>query len=113
MNDLKISEASKNIRDLVLSKSWWDSQERTELLENKIQKAINSELDRVAGPLVEALEKIIGLQPCLEGGGCFYPMHDGEGNYIGEQTVDPIGVINGMVQFAADAMDNYRKERGE
>lgn len=52
----------------------------------------------------EALESIIKQQPCCEGGGCFYPMHDGEGNYIGENNVDPLGVIQGMVQTAQDAL---------
>ena len=52
----------------------------------------------------DALSKIINQQPCCEGGGCFYPMHDGEGNYIGEQNVDPLSVIGGMVQTAQDAL---------
>lgn len=52
----------------------------------------------------EALENIVKQQPCCEGGGCFYPMHDGDGNYIGEQNVDPLGVIQGMVQTAQDAL---------
>jgi hypothetical protein len=53
----------------------------------------------------EALENIIKQQPCCdEGGGCFYPVYDGEGNYIGEQHVDPLGVIQGMVQTAQDAL---------
>lgn len=52
----------------------------------------------------EALENIIQQQPCCDGGGCFYPVYDGDGNYIGEQNVDPLGVIQGMVQTAQDAL---------
>lgn len=51
-----------------------------------------------------ALENIMTQQPCLEGGGCFYPMFDGDGEYIGEQNVDPISVIGGMVETAQDAL---------
>ena len=54
--------------------------------------------------LRSAMQSIINQQPCCEGGGCFYPMHDGEGNYIGEQNVDPLGVIQGMVQTAQYAL---------
>lgn len=96
MNDLKISEASKNIRDLVLSKSWWDSQERTELLENKIQKAINSELDRIAGPLVEALAHMGVTEESLQ-------------NTSFESMIDGTDCSN----FLYNALANYRKERGE
>lgn len=58
----------------------------------------------------EALENIIKQQPCCEGGGCFYPVHDGEGNYIGEQNVDPLGVIQGMVQTAQEALERHNGE---
>ena len=57
-----------------------------------------------------ALKSIINQQPCFEGGGCFYPMHDGDGNFIGDQTVDPVSVICGMVQTAQDALEQYRKQ---
>lgn len=51
-----------------------------------------------------ALENIVKAQPATEGGGCFYPMHDGEGNYIGEQNVDPLSVIQSMAQIAGEAL---------
>lgn len=53
----------------------------------------------------EALEAIIKEQPCLDGGGCFYPMHDGDGNYIGEQNIDPLLVIQRMVEIAQSALN--------
>ena len=37
--------------------------------------------------LRSALLEIINQQPCIEGGECFYPMHDGEGNYIGQNHI--------------------------
>ena len=55
--------------------------------------------------LQEALRSIIKHEPCLDGGGgCFYPMHDGDGNEIGIQNVDPISVIGSMVGTAQEAL---------
>ena len=54
--------------------------------------------------LREVMEKIINQQPCCEGGSCFFPMHDGEGNYIGEMNVDPLSVIQTMAALAQDAL---------
>ena len=53
-----------------------------------------------------ALQSIVDQQPCTDGGGCFYPMHDGDGNYVGEQNVDPLSVIQGMAQTAQEALHN-------
>jgi len=50
--------------------------------------------------LSAALQAIINLEPCMAGGVCLYPMFDGEGNPIGEQNVDPLGVIQQMVDAA-------------
>ena len=58
----------------------------------------------------EALESIINQQPCCEGGSCFYPMHDWEGNYIGEHSIDPLSVIQGMTQTARDALSEQFDE---
>lgn len=60
-------------------------------------------LEQQLEAMTVALEAVIGQQPCCEGGGCFYPIHDGEGNPIGEQNIDPISVIGGMVQTAQEA----------
>ena len=65
-----------------------------------IAKHYAAHRDERVKELEEALEKIINQQPCCEGGGCFYPMHDGDGNYIGEQNIDPLSVIQEMVQIA-------------
>ena len=63
--------------------------------------------------LREVMEKIINQQPCCEGGGCFFPMHDGEGNYIGEMNVDPLSVIQTMAALAQDALSpNVRMSDG-
>lgn len=51
-----------------------------------------------------ALEKIIAMQPCLDAGGCFYPRHGHEGEYLGEEPVDPISVIGGMASAAAEGL---------
>ena len=56
-----------------------------------------------------ALEQIIKHQPCLDGGGCFYPVHDGDGEYIGEQNADPISVIACMVGTAQEALNQTNK----
>ena len=52
----------------------------------------------------EALQLIVGMQPSTEGGGCFYPVYDGDGNYDGEQNVDPLSVIQRMAQAAQEAL---------
>ena len=60
-----------------------------------------------SGSLRHALEEIAAMAPCMDGGGgCFYPVVDGEGEYRGEQTVDPLSVIAGMVTKANDALSN-------
>jgi len=64
----------------------------------------NERLSRENDLLRAALQKIVHQQPCNDGGGCFYPMHDGEGNYIGEDYVDPMSVICGMAQIAQEAL---------
>lgn len=57
-------------------------------------------------PLEAALREILSAQPCLgDGGSCFYPRHDGDGEYVGEQYVDPISVIGAMTGVAARALD--------
>lgn len=74
----------------------------TEQIEDAITE--NGRIVREYNLLRGALQKIILQQPCDDGGGCFYPMHDGEGNYIGEHYVDPMTVIAGMVQIAQEAL---------
>jgi hypothetical protein len=59
--------------------------------------------------LVAALDRIIAIQPRTAGGGCCYPMFDGEGNPMGEQPVDPIGVIKAMVHEAIDSLQDVAK----
>ena len=60
-----------------------------------------------------ALKSIINQQPCFEGGGCFYPMHDGDGNFLGDNHVDAVGVIQVMVQTAQEALDALELKRKE
>lgn len=52
----------------------------------------------------EALEKIVGLEPCMQYGDCFYPTTDPEGNPTGEQQVDPKTVIQNMATEARTAL---------
>ena len=59
--------------------------------------------------LVAALHRVIALQLCTAGGGRCYPMFDGEGNPIGEESVDPIGVIKAMVHEAIDSLQEIVK----
>ena len=65
---------------------------------------VNSALVEEVQRLRTALECIINQQPCTINGDCFYPMHDGEGTYIGEQNVDPLSVIQSMAQIASEAL---------
>ena len=76
-----------------------------EIAESKIMNdEIYASLHEENARLRDALQEIINQQPCCEGGGCFYPMHDGEGNYIGEQNVDPLSVIQGMSETAQNSL---------
>lgn len=58
----------------------------------------------------EALESIVRNVPCMHAGGCFYSMHGPEGEYLGEQNVDPLSVIGSMAQIASDALHQIHTE---
>ena len=58
--------------------------------------------------LIAALQRIINNTPCMEGGDCFYPRHDPDGEYIGEESVNPLDVISGAAQIAAEALAEAR-----
>lgn len=62
---------------------------------------LRAERDR----LREALVEIVRMGPVITGGGCFYVQCDSEGNQIGEQQVDPLGVIGSMVGAASAALE--------
>jgi hypothetical protein len=52
----------------------------------------------------KAKELIRGMPLMMDGGGFFYPMYDGEGNYIGEQRIDETSVI----QMLVEGLENIR-----
>lgn len=56
------------------------------------------------GRLERALEAVIKSEPCIHEGSCFYPMHDGDGEPIGEHPVDPLSVIQDMARIAGEAL---------
>lgn len=71
--------------------------------------------DRAAKELDAARVRIQHLEAALcavrdampaihEGGGLFWPRHDGDGNYIGEENVSEMSVIQNMVTIATDAL---------
>lgn len=55
--------------------------------------------------LREALDKIRQAEPCTHEGSCFYPRHDGDGNFISDDHVDPLSVIQDMVGIARAALE--------
>jgi hypothetical protein len=69
-------------------------------------EALKAERDR----LREALQEVLDQQPCTLNGSCFYPQLSGDGDYLGEQYVDPLSVIQAMADIARTAMDAARKE---
>ena len=81
---------------------------RLEVDELKLQLAqANAELQECRKDremLIGAIRKISNIQPCMNDGGCFYPQTDGEGNPIGDQNVDPLGVIQSMCEVANNAI---------
>ncbi len=56
--------------------------------------------------LREALKTIVDAEPCTDGGNCFYEHVDGDGNYMGFENADPLGVIGGMVATARKALES-------
>jgi len=55
--------------------------------------------------LEKALWDIINQQPCTNNGECFRPHYDMDGNYLGEQEVNPVAVIGDMTAIARTALD--------
>lgn len=89
MSELKVSEAASLASADEIENFYFNKVEAGTF----VQKAINSELDRIAGPLVEALKDM----PCI--------------------CDKPIGVPeHGRLcpaRISDEALANYRKERGE
>lgn len=55
--------------------------------------------------LTSALESVIRTQPAgTSTGDLFYEHFDGEGNYLGSEPVDPMSVIQAMVQWAEEGL---------
>lgn len=79
-----------------------------ERLTGKLFIEATDEIVRLYAIMTTALEDVVKQQPCCDGGGCFYPTYDGEGNHVSEQNVDPLTVIQGMVQTAQDALTLLR-----
>lgn len=64
----------------------------------------------------EALEAMIHKEPATLNGECFYPMHDGDGEYIGEQQVDPLALLGDVMTDARQALariDELTKSNNE
>lgn len=94
MTKLAVSEAAKNAADFLQP---MDSRFGREYVEQTIQLAMNSELDRLAGPLVEALEWVamsLEVHNKKKDSDCGY-------NFDASRLT-----IN-------EALATYRKERGE
>lgn len=66
----------------------------------KVGQLLRSEVLRLRG----ALSQIVAHEPCTDGGNCFYEHTDGDGNYMGFENADPLGVIGSMVTVARDAL---------
>ncbi len=71
-----------------------------------------ADLDEKYGHALAALAKVRDMadkalreMPAQQdGGGWFYPMHDGEGNYMGEQHVQEDQVIQGLHSYMSDVL---------
>jgi hypothetical protein len=55
--------------------------------------------------LRQALKYIVHAEPWTDGGNCVYEHADADGNYMGFQNVDPLGVIGFMVSVAHKALE--------
>lgn len=99
----RLKELIDAAMDEYMDGSYADSGSARDQMERLVSDAVTPLNDRIA-VLTNALQGIINMQPCYDNGECFYPQHDGEGNYIGEHHVDPISVIGGMVDVATKAI---------
>lgn len=105
MSDIKISEAAACAVRRLTHETWRFSDN-----EREVQLAINAELDRLAGPLVEALEHyeraICGLGRVKDGKTLFElsPTRD-------KTCCDAWLELNVAGQQSSNALATYRKER--
>jgi hypothetical protein len=97
----ELAEAKRQLAEQV---GYWKGQWNMCAASLDIAKHQLAARDATIAGLRDALEKIIRAQPSTEGGGCFYPRHDGDGEYIGEENVDPLSVIYGMAQIASESL---------
>lgn len=108
MSNLKISEAAikgseKEIQSFFVVREHYNPHEELRTEEKRgyhTQLTINSELDRIAGPLVEALELV--RQEHLR---CWQE--------VGETGHSEFNYTANMANLVNQALANYRKERGE
>lgn len=72
----------------------------------------NAELTAQNKELLEGLEKMTGNGICCaDGGGFFIPRYDGDGEYVGEEYLDPQSVAMGMFQQASALIAKCRGEK--
>jgi len=89
----------------------WDEQSLAEQLGAKIGESCRKVIAREVPKLIaqrdhfrSVLEQIRQSCPAIFSGTCFYPMHDGDGEYIGEQYVDPVAVIGRIMELVDVAL---------
>lgn len=111
-------QAWKN-EQLLIEKEW-DAQSLAEQLGAKIGESCRKVVAREVPKLIAqrdllraTLEQIIQNCPAIFSGTCFYPMYDGDGEYIGEQYVDPVSILGGMVQIASEALEQINNKTYE
>jgi hypothetical protein len=58
--------------------------------------AIISDLENFIDGIIADLENIVAKIPACSNGEMFVEHHDGDGNYLGSESVDPLGVIGSI-----------------
>lgn len=57
-------------------------------------------LEAAAGEMRTLMQAMVDSMPAQEGGSLFYERFDGDGNYIGSENIDPLGLIGDWYQRA-------------
>lgn len=116
MSDQKISDAAKQLVASFVDDNAWNSLSAhwKETASRTAQGIINSEIDRIAGPLVKALQRVWDEDEC----GFLISGTDDKVECVkcGKFATDSSRIVHAedcSQGFIDQALANYRKERGE
>ena len=113
LNAVKKELETKTV-ELAEAQQWIDSEPDWKDKYNANYKKLETELEQTKAKLdsaIMALKDIRQNQPAQEGGNLFYETFDLDGNYTGIQNVDPLFVIQEMVETAAKSLEQIEESK--